>query len=305
MERFNYKIIQPHLDTILIKLGYKLEREWPQKYSLVNSGQMTILAYFRLAVNFFNTVTFICADVPDGSNRKLSFSLSAPPLNRTILEIIVSILYLLEDFPKHTDLFYRAGWREEREMIESYKREYNSIPKWDEFIKHRSEFQEKVEKALLITEDEKNNLESVLRWPKVSKIIKRLGNLNSSVVPFIKYLDDWLYRELSAESHIEPSGLSKMGLYFLGMEDLTAISRESDHEKVKEKLDEKLLEFRTKQAWIAVTLIMSLASEIEMHFNYGSEQQLAFIWGVINEYSEIAKEIYDKRYANLLIPNSH
>nr|MDQ3820283.1 hypothetical protein [Acidobacteriota bacterium] len=147
--------------------------------------------------------------------------------------------------------------------------------------------------------EERNNLNNIRPWPRLSKIISRLEQAGSPVVPFIKYLDDWLYRELCEETHIEPAGLSRLGMYFLPVSDMKAIGGD-DYE---EKLNDKLEEFRSTQVWIAITLILSLMSEIEIHFRFELDQRLAFIWTMVNEGSEIAKEIYDKRYESLLVPS--
>lgn len=68
------------------------------------------------------------------------------------------------------------------------------------------------------------------------------------------------------------------------------------------ELTSNLKTFRTKQMWIAMTLLLSLASEIEIHFRFSREQDLNFLWTMFNNYSDIPKEIYEHRYADLLIP---
>lgn len=82
---------------------------------------MILLQLVRLAVTTYKAMGFLCADVKDGATRDPLFALATPPLNRTILEIVVSVLYLLEDLPRHTELFYRAGWRDEEEMLIKYR----------------------------------------------------------------------------------------------------------------------------------------------------------------------------------------
>ena len=298
MERFDFKVIRNELESLLVAVGNHLEREWPAKYADVNSGQMTILQFVRVAVNYFRTISFICADVDDGCPRKLILVLSVPPLNRSILEIIVSVLYLLEDLRNHTDEFYRAGWRTEQEKLVQTQRDYGGITKWDEFIDKKTAYLPKMEKASNITPEEKQN-PSLVRYWRVSKLIDRLKKANAEVAPFLVYLDDWWYRELSEESHLEASGLSRIGLHFLGADDKRGIVGDD----WEEKLDKKLVEIRSKQVWIAIIFLTSLISEIEIHFRYGLEPRLAFVWTMIIEGSEIAKEIYEKRYEGLLSPN--
>ena len=78
MKDFDYKIIQQKLHSVLTAIGYKLEREWPERYAYVNSGQMTILQFYRLAVNLYTAIIFICSDIQDNSGRRASLALSVP-----------------------------------------------------------------------------------------------------------------------------------------------------------------------------------------------------------------------------------
>ena len=298
---FNFGAIRDRFHRLLVRAGNQLEREWPDKYASAGSGQMILLQLVRLAITNYKTIAFTCSDVNDGANRDPLLALSTPPLNRTILEIIVSVLYLLEDIPGHTDEFFRAAWRDEREMLDKYQERYGGRPKWDAYIDVRSKGQAKLKKSLGITPEEEADLNRIRFWPKPFKAIGRLRREHptSNAVNYIQFLDDWLYRELSTQSHLEPRGLGELGLYFVGMKDLQIISGD-DRDGVRERLDHKIQEFRTTQVWIAVTLIMSLVSEIEAHFGYGMKEDLLYFWALFSAHSETSQEIFKERYEALL-----
>ena len=298
---FDYGVIKDEFHNLLVAAGNKLEREWPARYANAGGGQMILLQLVRLATTTYKAMGFLCADVRDGADRDPLFALATPPLNRTILEIIVSVLYLLEDLPRHTELFYRAAWRDEEEMLIKYRERYSGRPRWDTYIAHRAEMQAKIEANLGITSEEKNDLNKILRWPKPAKVIRRLQNdyPHSDAISFIQFLDDWLYRELSTQSHLEPRGLGELGLYFLGMDDLKIISGQ-DRDGIRARLDEKIAEFRTTQMWTAITLMLALVSEIEVHFAYGLKEKLLFVWTLVNAHNEISKEVFIERYEKLL-----
>jgi hypothetical protein len=302
--RFDYKGVRDDFHNLLVATGNKLEREWPNRYknAAADSAQMILLQLVRLAVTTYKTIGFLCSDVEDGAVRDPHFALSTPPLNRTILEIIVSTMYLLEDVPGHTSVFYRAAWREEEEMLRNYQERYAGRPRWDEYITQRTKTHQKMERALKITTEEKENLERILRWPRVGQVIKRLTKIDpdSATLAYIHFLNDWLYRELSSQSHLEPRGLGELGLHFLGMDDLKAVSGGEDRDAIRERLDEKLLEFKTKSVWIAITLILSLVSEIELHFEYDLRQRAVYLWNVFTAHSEIVSEIFEERYKRTL-----
>jgi hypothetical protein len=128
---FDYGAIKEEFHNLLVATGYKLEREGPTRYENAGGGQMILLQLVRLAITTYKTMGFLCADVKDGAVRDPLFALSTPPLNRTILKIIVSVLYLLEDLPRRTELFFRAGWRDEEEMLMKYRERYDGRARWD------------------------------------------------------------------------------------------------------------------------------------------------------------------------------
>jgi hypothetical protein len=301
---FNYRLMRDDFHRLLIRVGNELERNWPDKYVEAASAQLILLQLVRLAITNYKAIGFICSDVNDGAVRDPLLVLASPSMNRTILEIIVSVLYLLEDLSEHTDEFFRAAWRDEREMLSKYQERYGGRPRWDQFIAVRTEGVNKLEVNLGITDEEKANPNTIRFWPKPNKVLKRLRDEhpNSNARAYIQFLNDWLYRELSTQSHLEPRGLGQMGLFFLGMKDLQAISGK-DPDGVRERLDQKIQEFRTTEVWIAMTLILSLVSEIETYFSFGIKNDLSYFWGLINAHNEISQEVFKERYAGLPVLN--
>lgn len=299
-KQFNFAPLRDDFGRMLTAVGNKLEREWPKAYPA--DGQNEILQLVRMAVVYYATVAFVCSDVQDGAVRHPHLSLATPPLNRAILEIMASVLYLLEDVPAHIKEFFRAAWRDEQEMLVKYRARHSGKSRWDSYMAQRSAGVEKMGKALGITDAERSDLNQILRWPKMGKIIKRLKSRDPvpQVVSYLEFLDDWLYRDLSTQSHLEPKGLGEIGFHFLGMKELQIISHEDDIEKINERLDFKIQEFRTNQVWTAVTLILSLATEIDSHFTYGLKDKLTYYWSLFRENSETAQEFYDERYKALL-----
>jgi hypothetical protein len=303
--RFPYKLIRDPFNELITTTYNLLDREWPAHYAGLKDSQMILMQYFGLAVTHFRTISFVCADVDDGAVRSPRFALSVPPINRAILEIVFSVVYLLENLPEHTKHYYRAAWRAEQESLQRHLEHYQKRhrgtgkPRWDAYINTKTKKLAEMESIMKITPAEKANLNLIPRWPKMRQLRLRLRN-SPTMLSYLEYLDDWFYDQLSSYSHGEPMGVGQMGLHFLGTEELKAIARE-DHEGVERKLDEKIVEFRTTQVWMAITLIMSLISEIQVNFYYDIlKERLLYVWTVINEYSDISREMYEERYESLL-----
>ena len=62
------------------------------------------------ALNAYNVVRFLCAD-EETPGRRPNYVLVVPSINRTLMEILFTVIYLLEDFPQRADFYQKAGWR--------------------------------------------------------------------------------------------------------------------------------------------------------------------------------------------------
>jgi hypothetical protein len=61
------------------------------------------------------------------------------------------------------------------------------------------------------------------------------------------------------------------------------------------------IHYRTKMLWTSITLMLSLASEIEIHFDFGRADVIKHLWRLFEGVSDISKEFYTRRYSNLLM----
>jgi hypothetical protein len=66
------------------------------------------------------------------------------------------------------------------------------------------------------------------------------------------------------------------------------------------KRNEKLEEYRQKQVWLAIILMLAIVSEVEGHFHFGRNQKARELWTLLNAHSDIALDFWDHRYKELL-----
>jgi hypothetical protein len=65
-------------------------------------------------------------------------------------------------------------------------------------------------------------------------------------------------------------------------------------------VEEKLKRYRYAQIGQALTLVLALASEIEVHFEFGLKEQALYVWNLAAPVIFVADEVYRKRYRELL-----
>jgi hypothetical protein len=70
--------------------------------------------------------------------------------------------------------------------------------------------------------------------------------------------------------------------------------------KWEEKREEHLEEYRQNQIFLCITIMLAMCTELEAHFRYGKREDIRFLWTVLNEFSDMTKDLWDTRYSALL-----
>ncbi len=104
----------------------------------------------------------------------------------------------------------------------------------------------------------------------------------------MKYLNDYFYIDLSQQAHLGGWGMVKRAGFLL--------------DEVRDTPTVEVLLKKNRHAHIGqtVALVLSLASEIEAHFDFGLRQQTLFAWNLAVPVIVVVKEVYEKRYGQLL-----
>jgi hypothetical protein len=275
-----------------------LEREWPARYKQIDSARTVFFQSVRIAINTFNTIMFISADIPKDPHRRPAFALSLAPLTRTLFEQLITFVFLIEDIPTYIPWLFKTGYTEYRIQLEHCLQYHGTAAEWQPYIDNLRVQIARVEKESHLTAAEISNpRKSIGRWPTPNGMLHKLKreHKTSQAIPFIEYVNSWLYRELSGQTHLNATGVTMRGSFFDGK-----IAEQILGANWEEKLKDLLLNYRMKQIYISVTLMLSITSEIEGHFHFGRNEKTRYLWGVFSEYSDITKDFWESRYSTLL-----
>jgi hypothetical protein len=207
-------------------------------------------------------------------------------------------IFLLEDVPAFVPWIFKTGYTEATEELKHCQKYHGTKSNWKKYIAGLKKRITDAEKSYGIPQREINNpLENIGRGPTPGLLLKvlRKNRPNSKAIPFIEYIKSWLYRELSGQSHLNIIELAQRGVLFS-----TEDAKLRFGAKWEEKVDEHLQEFRQHQIFLAITLMVAMCSEIDTHFRYGKKEDLKFLWTILNEYSDISKDLWENRYCDLL-----
>jgi len=294
----SYKLIQDTFEKLLEATANLLERDWPAKYHAVDSARVVFFQGLRIAINTFNTIMFIVAD-DDYHGRRRVCSLALPPLVRTLFEQLISFIFLIQDVPRYIPWMFRTGYNEDRIQLAHVQKYHGSDATWNDYIKHLQEKIAAEEATGYISPHEIKRPDTIGRWPTPGRMHDRLvrdRTADQDTLDYIEYINSWLYRELSGQTHLNISGLTMRGIHF-SIDEAKIVFGEEEWE---EKRNEKLEEYRQKQVWLAIILMLAIVSEIEGHFHFGRNQKARELWTLLNAHSDIALDFWEHRYKELL-----
>lgn len=288
LKRFDYKLVEAKLDGLLFNVDRDLQRRIKHAVSTkkVEADRCLSLlnVMLRFANNSYRAVRFVIAERPDEPARKPSYALIIAPVNRQLLDLLFSLVYMLDDFPTRSLRYHRAGWREAKEEYQKFKTEFSLDPEWEAFFAAFKEGLDKWAPLFHITEKERKNARLIPYW-------KHPGDLKDEQSPcrnFLRWLDKWLYGDTSAQAHLSFGGLFMVSP-FLVAELVGGQSQEIVENRV-------IHQYRFHQFSRTALVTLAIATEIDCHCNLGNREVISYLWTMFSEHAPEGKEMYGARY---------
>jgi hypothetical protein len=287
----DFQLIERPINTLLAAAANTIERACPVELSRVPWAQPLFLVAVRVATVTYRTIRHICANLPKDHASPVEYSISVPPLNRSVLDIILTLMFILEDPDQRCGWYFKAGWRESRLNYEKHLTNYGDSPDWQPWLTVVLDHLHKGKAFFGITPDQEANPSTIPSWPNPGAM-KSYGVRKDDATPagrnFMKYLDDWYYKELSVQSHLSAFGFeTRGGILIKGLP--------PDEDATRE-----LQRFRSIQVSKSVTLTMIFLSELELGLHLGFQERIKYVWTILAAHALEAKEIYELRYASAL-----
>lgn len=285
--RLDYAVIREPLDKLAAATILNVERALPPEITAVVGAPVVLLLLLKSAETTFSTIRYFCAEKPDDSARRVSFASSTPPLLRSILDEIFTVIFLGEDLPTRMQWYNKAGWRELHEEYERHVQRYSGKPEWDNWLHESGKaLTTTVQREFGITAQEAVNPRTIPWWPTPARMIAS-GMLSADAQIFLEYMQDWFYREFSQDDHLSLPGLIRRAGTFLQPPDETR----TQNTWRKRRSD-----------WVNYTLVLflTLLTEVILLCRFDLRDRSAYLWGILKEYSPIADEVYETRYQEKL-----
>ena len=279
----DFGLIARPIDTLLTAFDNTIQREWPEKWEGLLDARLLVHGSVKLSSTTYQLIRFLCKDRFIDPWQTRRFVTAAAPLTRSILDSLFALVYLFDDIRAKSDIFVKGGWREMCEETERMKREYGSTPKWVEYLDERGKRMDIMQKARGMPPcgPETSKLPY---WPTPGQMM-RSNQLADERRNFLTYLNDWYYRELSSAAHLSFPGLIIRGSPLLIDDDSS---------------ETKLNVLRSYYLTQTICLVLALLSEVQVEAGFGFADRLKYVWRIVTEFFDDAKEIYEMRYAERL-----
>ena len=276
----DFGLIARPIDTLLTAFDNTIQREWPEKWDGLLDARLLVHGSVKLSSTTYQLIRFLCKDRFIDPWQTRRFVTAAAPLTRSILDSLFALVYLFDDIRAKSDIFVKGGWREMCEETERMKREYGSTPKWVEYLDERAKRMDIMQKARGMPPcgPETSKLPY---WPTPGQMM-RSNQLADERRKFLTYLNDWYYRELSSAAHLSFPGLIIRGSPLLIEDDSS---------------ETKLNVLRSYYLTQTICVVLALLSEVQIEAGFGFADRLKYVWRIVTEFFDDAKEIYEMRYA--------
>jgi hypothetical protein len=292
LEDFDARIVQAPLQGLLRNMDSELERQVKQAMPLpdreAERGLTLLLLMLRFTRNSYEALSFLCSDANDTPKRKRGFVLILPPANRQLLDLLFTLVFMMDDFPARSLSYERSGYRQAREVYDKFHARFGTDSKWRAHFQTLLEWLPVMEKYISITAEQKAKPELIPYWRAPYKLLKT----PTTSQPFLEYLEKWLYGETSAQAHLNAAGLFSVGQILLA-----DFAPEADP---KTFVDRSLEQYIFRHFSRTLVTVLAIASEIDTFAQLGNREALVRLWVLLGGYAGEAEDVYKQRYQSIL-----
>jgi len=292
LRRFDFRIVQEPLTGLLRNMDSDLRRRIEEVQAAGNVEEhrrlTLLLIMLRFAINSYQAVGFLLSDLDEHPKRLARFVVVVPPINRQIMDLWFTIVYMMDDFGPRSLAYELGSYKELRRQIDDSRKRYGADPEWEGWFEDMQDLVTMVEKQLSLTAEQKANPQSIVSWPHPHALTEKPSKSQS----FLQFLHQLIYGEVSVEAHLKPAGLMVSAGILLS--DIAPI-------EVREKIEGRAIhQYKFRHMCLTVVTLLGIVSEIEMHCKLNNTEQAMKIWQRLAEYNADAKDVYEARYKSAL-----
>jgi hypothetical protein len=214
LEDFRVAKIARPLEEIPIAIYNRIQREL--RSSLGEPLFLFLELMIRVSGDTWSAVRFL------GSNklehgRQVEFLYAVPPLTRTVLDSLLTVIFMFDDPSVNVRRYYAGAWRDRYEKHQELVVEHGSDLAWRTRLDVEEADIAQIHKLAGITQAEKDAVDQKLPqqlikyWPNPGKFGRSNQVRDKKREDFLRHVNDWFYGTLSQDSHLSFTGLERRG----------------------------------------------------------------------------------------------
>jgi hypothetical protein len=246
------------------------------------------LIMLRFTKNSYEAASFLCSDSDDAPKRKREFVLILPPTNRQLLDLLFTLVFMLDKFPVRSMAYELSGYRQAREEYDKFQARHGTHPKWQTHLLTLREWLPTMEKYLSITPEQKADPALIKYWRAPYKLM----HTPTKSQPFMEFLEKWLYGETSAQAHLNAAGLFTVAVFLI-----SDFAPDDEQKTIAERNFEK---YKFRHFSRTLITVLAIASEIDNFCQLKNRETLSRLWVLLGGYAEEADDVYKLRYQVML-----
>jgi hypothetical protein len=292
LEKFNFALVQEPMSGLLRNVEGDLRKlvGYVGRTNDLNEQRRIILLtiMLRFAINSYQSVGFLLSDLDQHPKRIPEFVFVVPPINRQLMDLWFSLVYIMDDLAFRALAYEQCGYRELGEEILKMRARYGSDPDWQAWFHDMQDLMTTMEQQVPLTADQKANPSDIPYWGTPFQLAKQPGKSQG----FLQFLLQLLYHDTSAEAHLKPVRLLVSGSFLL---------KDMASEQMRSQLENRNIhQYKFRHFCRTVVALLGVVSEVEIFGKFNNHEQLAKVWALLAGYNEDAKDVYEMRYQALV-----
>lgn len=288
LKGFNYALVNEKFDGLIINVERDLDRKSKQAlqrgHLMAERGFSLLRAFMCFAQNSFRAMRYLAADIPEDPSRDLKYVLVVPTVSRQLVDLLFTVVYMLDEFLPRAEAYQRAGYRELREVQHLYKTTFSGEGEWKDYLTTIDRELKRTVEWMKITPEEVKNPTLIPFW-------KHPDYLKDEQTPsrdYLRYLNKWLYADLSAQAHLSFAGLLRVWPVL--------VAKDVGGEAERLVQSRYLPQYRAHEISMISIATLAIATEIDSYCKLGNAATADYLWNIFSEYVAEAKEMWNLRY---------
>lgn len=292
LRRVDYGLVRAKLDGLLFNVDRDLQRRvrsFEQSQRWHSARQLVGLnATVRFTKNSYDAVRYLVADTPEDLNRRPNYVLIVPAVNRQLLDLLFTLVYMFDDYAARVLEYEKAGWRESKQEYEMLHERFGDDPEWSDFFANRGRILDAMAAFLSLTQEEQQKISLIPWWGTPTQLMRKKTQSQA----FLKWLYEWFYQDLSREAHLSSSGVYRIAPFVLA---------EIVGGREKEIVDSHVIQiFRFTQISRLALIVLAIMTELSTHFSLGNFDSVSYLWQILSDQVPEGKDMFDQRYKSLI-----